>query len=170
MVQAHIQMRERDVGHTCHSTEHWMDHKDNFFTTANVWVRISKLAGFFSERIPCQFCRGFLAFSHGSSVWLLGTVSLSIGYPPCGAPRWLQKDHGIFDPQTLECPGKTMMKSIHLLEGPRRYWNSERRTVFLFFFWVFSKALFWTKLVIFWKPGRELGWRRLASAFASHQC
>jgi hypothetical protein len=32
-----------------------MDHKDNFFTTANVWVRISKLAGFFQSEFHVSF-------------------------------------------------------------------------------------------------------------------
>jgi hypothetical protein len=56
------------------------------------------------------------------------------------------------------------------------YWKVQgdieipKGVLYFSFFFVFSKALFWTKLVIFWKPGRELGWRRLASAFASHQC
>ena len=88
-----VHLRERDVGHThtCHSNHstEWIT-KTNQVTTANV-VRIpKKTCRLIGERIPCHFCRGFVFFRMVKKFdfW---AQNLSIGYLPCGAPRWLPK-------------------------------------------------------------------------------
>lgn len=111
------------------------------------------------ERIPCQFfCRGFVFFRMVKKFdfW---AQNLSIGYP-CGAPRWLQKNHGIFDLKgPSECPYN--YDEIYPLTGRFKEILKFRKVDSLYFsyyfFWAFFQSLVLNEMGNLLEAGKGIG-------------